>query len=330
MDRKAISPVVAVGLLLIVAVVAVVNFQSWFGSFSSLTYSNTEKKSEQTFDSNIETLIDTTLYIKNSNPENFTINKVKVGTVDCNISEEINSGISEINLSVCLSNVSGGAVQDVSIFTDSGIQAKTFYIKSLAENELDNSTDFPKSCLELYNLGNILNGTYTIDPDGLGVGNPSYEVFCDMTSDGGGWTYLVGNSLYQNGTFPLSPVLDGISFNYSSGSFRGDQGNVVSGSCFIPVPTYDVVVSFNFTQMQYRFTCDWNNNQPVYGYDIGNNGSWESYINLFTIYGGTNAVTLQENRTISANNNTRIYFYCSSCQRNNLPNYLQVHYLKVR
>jgi len=52
------------------------------------------------------------------------------------------------------------------------------------------------SCLHILEAGNSTgDGVYTIDPDGAG-GNAPVEVYCDMTSDGGGWT-LVAASLDQ-------------------------------------------------------------------------------------------------------------------------------------
>ncbi|XP_028391615.1 fibropellin-1-like isoform X2 [Dendronephthya gigantea] len=41
-----------------------------------------------------------------------------------------------------------------------------------------------RSCARLYNIGVRKDGVYTINPDGLG----SFQVRCDMRTDGGGWT----------------------------------------------------------------------------------------------------------------------------------------------
>ena len=40
------------------------------------------------------------------------------------------------------------------------------------------------NCAELYETGNTTNGVYIIDPDGLGA----FDVYCDQTTAGGGWT----------------------------------------------------------------------------------------------------------------------------------------------
>ena len=59
--------------------------------------------------------------------------------------------------------------------------------------------EHPRSCQAVMNGGKTQSGTYTIDPDGKG-GVPPQTVFCDMQTDGGGWTMVSKISADVGGT----------------------------------------------------------------------------------------------------------------------------------
>ena len=65
-QKKGISPVVATALLLVVAVVAVVGFQTWFQSFQSDTLAKSSQAGNAGSAFNFQLLTNETMYLKNS------------------------------------------------------------------------------------------------------------------------------------------------------------------------------------------------------------------------------------------------------------------------
>ena len=79
----------------------------------------------------------------------------------------------------------------------------------------DASGNCNRDCKDLYLSGNKSNGVYTIDPDGSG-GVAPFQVNCEMTRDGGGWTqvakmwYTAPTTMYRN-VNAVGAVTDGLS-----------------------------------------------------------------------------------------------------------------------
>lgn len=91
-DKKAISPVVAVSLLLIVSVVSVVGFNSWFETYSSATFVDVEKQSNVGNKLSVQGLIGDVLYLKSESDVDLNLLKVtdSIGNEMCSFSGDTN------------------------------------------------------------------------------------------------------------------------------------------------------------------------------------------------------------------------------------------------
>jgi len=181
---KAISGVVAMALLLVVSVVAVINFDTFYSTFQSKINIQVEEGSNLN-NINLEGLVGNKLYIKNSNSDNISINQIKIGETICDInSSNYTNGVHEIDINGCLDNATS-SIQDVVIFSDDSIITKKFFVKDLGGTAQCNDPNL---------IANNVKSGVTI----FGVVG-DFEGNLNLT-DGDGDSYLwVGVSNYNNG-----------------------------------------------------------------------------------------------------------------------------------
>jgi flagellin-like protein len=130
-SKKAISPVVATALLLVVAVVSVVGFSGWFETFSSSTFIDIETQSSGQSSVTVEGLIGEKLYLNSKS--NVSISSIKINDIDCNINSSVD-GLDNFNISDCIQNMSGSA--NIIVVTNSGIFESYKYISESSSSQL--------------------------------------------------------------------------------------------------------------------------------------------------------------------------------------------------
>jgi len=208
-NKKTISPVVALALLIVVAVVSVVSFQTWFSTYSSGIFTNTETQSSNSVqNTGIDSVIGNRFYFKNSGLTSITITAIKVDGVDCNKNFIVVPGdIADININNCLANVNISNPEVVA-YSEDKLYSKYIYKKQ--------SFSLLPPADEIWNL------SY----DG---GNNDYVY--GIAVDSSGNVYVTGDSNFDFYTIKYDSSRNKIwNVSYDSGNVDSGQGVAVDNS----------------------------------------------------------------------------------------------------
>ncbi len=114
---------------------------------------------------------------------------------------------------------------------------------------------FGADCQDILDNGwGSQSGTYTIDPDGSG-GNDPYDVYCDMQTDGGGWTRIT--HLHSNrsiGSIKRNAPFFTAAWEQNSSTFS----NTSNDNLVLDANTYGMLEATDFLQQatNIRLTCN--------------------------------------------------------------------------
>jgi hypothetical protein len=116
-----------------------------------------------------------------------------------------------------------------------------------------------QSCKEILAAGvDRGNGIYSIDTDGDG-GRPPFNVYCDMTTDGGGWTAIISPSDQSRAYLERFDLLENTLTDDSIDATRGMTfGTTVPDVSEWLARPYRALVSFDYDEIKvtYSGTCD--------------------------------------------------------------------------
>ncbi len=131
-NKKAISPVVATALLLVVAVVAVVGFQTWFNTYQSGLNTKVEQQSQTGAAIILERLENDTAYISNKGTDEITLTDLKIDGKSCaplSGDNPLQNGVNTVSFNTTACSLVKGDSADVVLITDNGVYSFTTLVR---------------------------------------------------------------------------------------------------------------------------------------------------------------------------------------------------------
>ena len=162
--KGGISPIVALTLLFVVAVVSVVGLQSWYQSYSSDLFANVDEETMNRAMIQVDGVYGGTLYIRQQQgDDNTSLKTVKVNNEDCQINDSLKNGVNRLDVSSCLENVSGSRA-DISLITNSGVVTHTISLdgKISASNSSVTSLSCPTGFVEVPGDGTFSTNDFCV------------------------------------------------------------------------------------------------------------------------------------------------------------------------
>lgn len=276
MFKKSISPVVASALLLVVAVVAVVGFQNWYGIFSSKLLSDTEQKNNLLNNVDILLVEDNTLYLKSNSNSNISISAIKIGNNTCILGAiNLTYGVNQIDLGFCPIGLED-QYEDIVIITQNGVftEKQTLkntdldlylgltYISPSLNQIVTNGSNLTINVSSYYNLSSCRlhwnNGTeinYTMTT----LNNYCYYTI--ITPQIGNYNFYVDSNINSSQlNFSESTILRAISVapiliytkTYDSGGFDEINSLFIDSSNNLFVGGYSWISNYDFTVIKYN------------------------------------------------------------------------------
>lgn len=264
-DKKGLGPVVGTALLLVVAVAAVVGFQSWFSEYSSTLFTDAEVESNSALANPVEVdrLIGNTLYLVNNNPENISVDKIELDSINCPLTQNLTPGVNRINVSSCLQNATT-LTPDVVVVTGDEIYSETVFLNEQSVSTQTMSPPESGPSVVESNAGFELLSNGVVTCNDVSVGDSA-------TLNGTTYTAVSNQNLSDKITSEdtnfyetacTSLVTD---FNVANSNTGGVFYNVDSSN-----PDVSHWDTSSVTDMSYLFYSAGSFNQPLNTWDVGN------------------------------------------------------------
>jgi len=171
-NKKGISGVIAVSLILIIAVMSILQFQIWLEGYSQNIFNNVEMQNKDLEKNNfkINTIISNQLYLTNNLENDVEIKDVKLNSIDCNIHTNITHGTESISIKECLNKTNTSQI-DVTVITQNNIYDKYIY----SPKELEKSNNILTPPIEV-GLSMVWNKSFYAKQSSDTMYNPNIQI----------------------------------------------------------------------------------------------------------------------------------------------------------